>query len=139
MLVPQLFDKSHHGITFNESIQDAPFFLLRKTFDWVRALFIQQQGTQVTLLPETPQFAAGRMIHVQLPNIGELDFEWASFRLTRLVIRPSASQEIHLKLPEAIKSFRVRDSLHAKGIKRLAAEPLSLEQDQTLYLDRFLV
>jgi hypothetical protein len=140
MLVPQLSDPSHQGLmTPHSSQEEAPFFLLRKAFDWIRSLLIQQQGTQVTLLPETPLFASGRMIRLQLPKIGELDFEWASFRLTRAILRPSFAREIRLILPAGIHSFRVRDALHAKGTKHLATEPLALEKGKTLYLDRFYV
>jgi hypothetical protein len=136
ILVPRLFDDEYQGLAPIEKGEGNPAFLLQETHKLIRALFFKQNQRRVELLPK-PLFPSGRMTRLQAEGIGELDIEWASGLMRRSIVRASFPGEIIPVLQPEIKRFRARVSLSEKGKTIKAGEPLLLEANQTLYLDRF--
>ncbi|MBM3184411.1 MAG: hypothetical protein FJZ64_03805 [Chlamydiae bacterium] len=110
---------------------------LKNTFSFqaIRSLFFEQQGTNLSLLPRNP-FPTGRLTNLQVKNVGEMDLEWASGKLKRAILRTSTSSEISLQLQD-LHSFRMRTSLSQKGNRHLNNAPLFIESNTTIFFDRF--
>ncbi len=133
MMVPRVSDTDHQGIV-EGPLTDAPLTLLTEGRRAIRELFFKETPTEWVFLPSlSPQFHEGRFLDVR----GELDFEWSKKMLRQVVIRPHTSREVVMSLQKPLKSFRLRKSLKEKGVRWEALQPLPLEVDQTLYLDRF--
>lgn len=136
ILVPRIFDDQYQGLCSLDITESDPSFLLRKAVHWIRACFFRQEGPVLSILPESP-FKAGRLIHVQVDGIGEMDLEWASGRMRRAILRASANQKIALQLQKELKSFRIRSSLSSKGERLDSAMPFQVEEGETYFFDRF--
>ncbi len=133
MLAPRLFDDQFQGIIAEETVEGEPFFLLQEGAKVIRSLFFTQKERRLAFLPKLPiSFDAGRMVNLNAPGIGEIDFEWSKKQLKKVNIYCHTEGEVILELQKEIQSFRV----NKKGkIKR--GEPLFLEKNKTIYLDRF--
>jgi hypothetical protein len=133
LLVPRLFDDQYQGLSPIEPIVGNPFFLLQEGAKMIRSLFFQQTERRLGFLPQLPiSFDAGRMLNVQAPGIGEIDFEWTKKTLRRVIVRATATGEVVSELQNEIKTFRVN-----KKRKMQKEEPLLLEAGKTYHLDRF--
>lgn len=133
MLVPRLIDDQHQGLVPEGSADGNPFFLLQEGMRRVRGLFFSQNERRLALLPNLPtSLDAGRLIGIQAPGIGEIDFEWSKKTVRRCVIRANSSGEILFDLPKGIQRFRVGKK---RWIRR--GEPLLIEEEKTVLLDRF--
>jgi hypothetical protein len=133
MLVPRLIDDQHQGLVPDEPVQGSPFFLIQEGMKRVRSLFFKQDERRLAFLPHLPvSLHAGRMIGLQAPGIGEIDFEWSKKTLRCVYLRASTSGEVIFELQKELKSFRV-----GKKLQQKATEPLLLEAGKTYFLDRF--
>ncbi len=103
----------------------------------IQALFIQEEGSTLTLLPKLPLEApAGRFIDIPT-SFGVVHLEWTKKKLRRLFIESNKDAEIHLKLPDGLSRFRLRTSKSDRGRVVAGGAPLSLEKGERYYLDQF--
>jgi hypothetical protein len=136
LLVPRLNDEEHLGLLSASSPSGDPFVLFQEFFSFVRSLFFKQNERRLEILPSI-LFPEGRLIQIQAPGVGEIDLEWASKKLRRVIIRANCSGDVVLILPKEITSFRVRGSLASRGKKHLVSDPQFLESGKTYFFDRF--
>lgn len=136
ILIPTLKDEQHLGLVGNKSLTGDPCFLLQAAFKFIRSLFFVQDERRLSFLPSTI-FPEGRLIGLQVLGVGEIDLEWASRRIRRMIIRAFSSGEVVLILQREIKGFRLRCGSSSKGKKQSSCEPLCLEAGKTYFLDNF--
>lgn len=137
ILVPRLNDDQHQGICpFNEKTTAHPFILLQEVKELIRRLFFRQEKNSIQLLPSCP-FPAGRMIDIEVKDIGLLNLEWAKKRPRRAILRALSSGELIFDLQKEIKAFRVKTALKEKGVKHSPSKPIFIEEGKTYYFDRF--
>ncbi len=133
VLVPRLFDDQYQGLASEEKVSGDPLFLVQQGAKAIRALFFRQNERRLAFLPALPiPFDAGKMVGIQAPGIGEIDFEWSKKVLRRAILRPTVSGDLILDLQKELKSFRVGKKQRQKG-----TEPLRLEAGKTILLDQF--
>ena len=137
LLVPHLKDEKYLGSLPDESIQGDPFFLLQEGAKLIRSLFFRQNERRLEFLPSL-LFDAGRLIHLQAPGVGEIDLEWASKKVRRIIIRASQSGEVILSFFDRVKGYRLRKNEQPKGVKRSPLDPLLLENGKIYFLDNFI-
>ena len=136
ILIPRLKDEQHLGLVPNTSVSGNPCFLLQEAVKLIRSLFFFQNERRLDFLPTT-LFAEGRFNRIQAAGVGEIDLEWASQRIRRVVIRASQSGEVVLKFSKEVRAFRTTSSVSIKGKKTLRDEPLVLVSGNTYCLDNF--
>ncbi|HSX11832.1 MAG TPA: hypothetical protein VLF94_08970 [Chlamydiales bacterium] len=138
ILIPRLIDDQHHGLVSDEPVQGNRFYLVQEGAKLVRSLFFRQNERRIAFLPNLPiSLDCGRMVGLQAPGIGEIDFEWSKKVLRQVAIRASTPGEVILELQSEIKSLRVRKSMKDKGRRLKSTDPVLLEPGQTVLLDRF--
>jgi hypothetical protein len=133
MLTPRLTDDDHLGIfPPRHKIAEDPLALLSEGFSSIRSLFFQEEKDVFSFLPScAPEFHAGRFI------TEEVEFEWSKKLLQRVIVKPKKSRQIIFRLHKPLKSFRVRTSLKEKGRRIFSEQPLLLEENSSLFFDRF--
>lgn len=136
ILIPRLEDELYLGLVPKISVSGNPFFLLQEAAQFIRSLFFSQNERRLNFLPTT-LFDEGRLTRLQAPGVGEIDLEWASKMIRRVVIRASQSGEVILNFSKEIRGFRAAHSLSVRGKKILQGEPLLLESGKTYFLDNF--
>lgn len=141
VLVPRLVDSAWQGIVRNCAKAEGPVMpLLTEAGRYIGSLFIQELQGEISLLPcLPPQLHCGRMIHLQTSRNASVDFEWTKKSLRAVVITSQADQEICLKFPKDIRSFRCRQGplirrVSLEGEKRAT---LILRMGTAASLDRF--
>jgi hypothetical protein len=133
LLVPRLIDDQYQGFSPDEPVQGSPFFLIQEGGKKIRSLFFRQNERRLSFLPHLPiSFDAGRLVGLQVPGVGEIDFEWSKKTIRTAFIKASASGEVVLEFPREIKSFRVN-----RAKRQSVEEPLLLTQGKTFFLDQF--
>ncbi len=133
ILVPRLVDDQHQGLALEEAVSGHPLYLVQQGAKMIRALFFKQNERRLAFLPALPlPLDSGKMIGIQAPGIGEIDFEWSKKLLRRVIIRPSTSGDVILELQKELKSFRSGKKQRQKG-----TEPLALHAGKTVVLDQF--
>ena len=137
ILNPRLIDEQFQGLVAEEKIPEeaSPCSLIVEAGKKIRSLLLRQTGKRV-ILPAPKQFC-GRMLHAHLEGIGLLDFEWTKGLVKRAILRACQDAALLFELPEAIRTFRLRTSLHEKGCKMDAAAEWKVEKDCVYFLDRF--
>ncbi|MBI5272460.1 MAG: hypothetical protein HY861_00570 [Chlamydiia bacterium] len=138
MLVPRLHDPQHQGLIANHLLSDDPSVLFPLAFWHLRRLFFRQNGACLELLPASP-FDAGRLVSLQISEIGTMDLEWASRCMRRACLRASHTGNIAIQLQEGLHSFRMRSNLSSKGHRYLSEEILPIEAGQVYFFDRFQI
>lgn len=140
LLAPRIWDNQYQGIIPHEENHPkdiSPLFILKRSGQLIRSLFIEE-GEQLALLPALPPlFHSGRFINICLEHGDKLDMEWSKKLLHSVIWRPVHDREMRLELQKPIRSFRLRTSLKEKGERVVAGEPIKIKANQTLYLDRF--
>lgn len=125
MLIPREVDDQHQGLAVQLGS-------LQEIGATIRSLFFRQNGFHLQILPQK-MFEAGRLIHIQALDIGELDLEWAKGMPRRISIRTVKSGQLFLQLPKGITKYRVRNSWQTID----SGEPLAIEAGKVYHLDRF--
>lgn len=114
-----------------------PFLFLSECAQRIREGFFKQTEDIIEILPHiSHEFHAGRFINIQCKN-GSIDFEWRSRKLRRLIYRCYADEKIVFELPKHLKSYRLRDCLHTRGVVLQAGEIVELKAKKTYYFDHF--
>ena len=118
ILCPRLRDDQFQGLLENGKIhpQSSPCSLIVDAGARIRSFFIQQNEGEIALLP-CGGFEAGRMIGVQLDQIGSLDFEWSKGMVQRANFHISRRKRIQLKLSKFVRTFRFRTQRQEKGVE----------------------
>ncbi len=129
-------DPEHWGYTLPASNLSTSEFLglMNET---ILNMFIQRSEGVLSILQALPVEAhSGRLIGIELSGLG-IEIEWTKKKIRRLFIDAFTSQEIYLKLPDGLKSFRMRTSKQEKGVIHSSGLPLSLQAGNRYYLDHF--
>jgi hypothetical protein len=136
ILVPRAVDTDYHGFDVPPMASGHALSLLTQGAAFLRRLFVSEQADEVSLLPHLPpEFVCGRYLSARC-QWGHLDFEWTKKLLRRAVIYPERSGTLQLQLQKSIRSFRLRRSPKERGQRVAVGEPLHLEADKPLYIDR---
>jgi len=108
-----------------------PTELIASGYHLIKNLFIQEREGEISCLPLLPrEFISGRLTAFPLQN-GELDMEWRSGKLRRLMIKMDYASDVKVNVPGGIKSFRVHGSRVKKG------EVIHFPSKKWIQLDRF--
>ncbi len=136
--VPRIFDDEYQGIVSKALKDYNPLYLLQKTKELIRAIFIQEKKDVIEILSNLPiSLHSGRLIDIQV-SFGTMDIEWSKKLIKKIIIKSKKEAKIKLKLQSKIKSFRIKKSKKEKGKKMNRDESLFLETDKNYYLDNFL-
>jgi hypothetical protein len=142
VLVPRYKDTDYQGIVGDCGETGGPVLpLLTEAGRYIRSLFIQESAEGLSLLPCLPsQLHCGRMIHIKTSKNLSLDLEWTKKFLRTVVLTSENNQEISLKFPKGIRSFRWNDG--SRQIRTVLLDParnavLTLKEGKAAFLDRF--
>jgi len=138
MLCPQLYDTNYQGFTVVPIESTTSLALLSEGAKLIRSLFVTQNDLVINLLKALPpQFDCGRMVNVNLDNVGTFDLEWTKKTIRRLIIRATHNTEIKLNLQSKVKEYRMlnREGLH--GIVKTNGDFITLKEDHTYFFDNF--
>lgn len=138
LLFPRLEDTDHQGYDLPPLEERAsPAVLLSEGAKLIRSLFFQQDGQELRVLPAIPhEFHSGRFIHVACDG-GELDLEWRSRKLRRMVFRCNKTGEYLFVFPPKLKTFRLREIEHTRGVMCTCHALQSLVAGKTYFFDLF--
>lgn len=139
ILFPRLEDADYQGFGLPAVADDqSPIALLTQGADLIRSLFFHHDGPFLSILPQLPHaFDAGRFVNVSCGNVGEVDFEWRSRKLRRLVFRCQQDAECSFVVPKNLKTFRLRTACNERGIIHENGKPHQFAAGTTYYLDCF--
>ena len=107
---------------------------LHSAFTEIRSQFVQEEEKELTLLPNSP-FTAGRMTNVKT-SFGFVDMLWVKGSLQKVTLHIKQLEDLVLKLPMGVKTFRIKEHLAERGRVVKVGELMKLSPG-TLYLDRF--
>lgn len=96
--LPRLYDTEYQGI-IPDLPKDAPvpFYLLRYSLPIIQEIFVRVQEDAVYILPTLPpEFPCGRLLHLTLPEVGELSLEWSKKTIRRVILHAHVSKNIKL-------------------------------------------
>lgn len=139
ILVPRLQDGDYQGIVPEEKIPSdlSPLFIVKKSAQVIRSLFVQERQNQIALLPILPpEFHAGRLTGYVGRGFS-LDLEWSKKLLKKAIISASESFEFTFNLQRSIHRFRMRRSTTERGTILQRESPMTIKAGETLYFDRF--
>jgi hypothetical protein len=137
---PRLCDPEHRGILSNAAHEDpeTAILLLKEGAELIKDLFLEQEGDRLQLLPCLfKSFYAGRFIDLSTKEGDRIDLEWSKRLLRRVIIHPAADRTIELAWPKELRHCRVRSNTRDRGYPLKRGEPLHLQANHLLFLDRF--
>jgi hypothetical protein len=141
ILSPCLHDVLHQGFSIpavRENADVSPLVLLTQGALLIRRLFIQQVGTEISILPRLPHLLdAGRYMHVKCDTLGWLDMEWRSRKLRRVIFYSQANHTIKWHFPKGISRCRLRTQENEKGNCLLNGDSVDIAVGDRLLFDRF--
>lgn len=139
LLSPTLFDKLYQGYLLNPVLADTdPLAMCVDGALLIRSLFVQSQGEAYKLLPVLPvSFHCGRALHFRLGDKGVLDMEWTKKQIRRAVFTSHMDGELYLQFPKEVDSFRLRHSEMESGQLFQNGDPIPVQKDSVILLDRF--
>jgi hypothetical protein len=137
ILHPRLTDEEHQGLHLPAVTSGSPLYLLSEGAQLIEQLFIQEEGSQISLLPRLPpEFHCGRFIDLLLKT-GKIHFEWSKKLLKKVIFSPNKNQTVDFHFQKALKKCRLCQGLRDRGQKLFLPFSLSAEAGTTYYLDRF--
>ncbi|MBF8263407.1 MAG: hypothetical protein HW387_1072 [Parachlamydiales bacterium] len=138
ILVPRLQDPEYQGLLSTDAVpaNASPCALISYAGEQIRKRFVEQDQNCVSILPSC-EFTFGRFTDIQLPGIGTVDLEWAKGTIQCMSLRASVHVKVCWRFSPSIQSYRLRENLHGKGIKKSVDVELELEAGKNYYLDRF--
>lgn len=139
ILCPRSIDVHYWGFPSQANKTDQSILtVLHESGSLIRSLFFQEHENTYELLGcLLPEFHSGRLMHIEMLNGDLIHMEWSKKLLQKVIITARSTGAIALKLQSALKTYRLRRSLHDRGKKMMKDEPLFLESGKTFYLDRF--
>ena len=110
IFVPQIADEQYQGFHHPiKGIASSRHALLKNSHAFLRSIFFQEDDTILSILPcVPPQFHAGRLTHVRTRKNHLLHLEWTKKCMRRAILLPHVDDEIVMRFPSSIRSFRVR-------------------------------
>lgn len=135
ILVPCFADENYLGLIPDEKIPAgiSPLGLLHEGARRIERLFFYEEDSTWYFLPKLPkEFHSGRFIHLTSAAGDRIDIEWSKKELKKVVIFPQSNRTIHLKLQSSLHHYRLQ-----KKVKMQRDQPLELQVDKPLFLDRF--
>ncbi len=135
---PRLDDRDHLGV-FLPSVtgSPSPLALIAQGAEFLRSLFIEE-GEQIKILPcLPPQFHCGRLIFIDLGEIGALHIEWSKKMIRRMVFNSASDRDQTFVFQKEVKNFRFRKADEKKGKIISSGSSLSFSSDSVYYFDRF--
>ena len=115
ILSPRLSDTNHQGIVPESHFSESPLVLLTEGAKYIRSLFFKETDESWEFLPYlSPEFHAGRFIHLITKAGDKIDFEWSKKLLQKVIIESASEREILICLPKPLKSCRLRESFERK-------------------------
>lgn len=137
MLVPRMADDQYQGIT-DGVVDGEPLDYLAVGAELIQGLFIQYDKNILDLLPVLPsEFHCGRLVGVEFEELGVVDIEWSKKMIRKVILRATSEEEIVLRLPRQIKSYRLREGLKDRGKRVSSGSELQTRLRQTYLLDNF--
>lgn len=144
VLVPRTFDTEYQGILSSQEISEegvSPLSLLTSGGELIRALFFQEKGEALAILPCLPPlFSCGRMVSIQAADRYQLDIEWTKKNLRRIRLYARKEGICRLKLPKGISSVRLKRGRNLYTSLAISSDhfcSFPCAKDETLHLDRF--
>ncbi|MDR3623588.1 MAG: hypothetical protein P4L16_00405 [Chlamydiales bacterium] len=140
ILAPRIVDEEYQGFAVPPIKSGSPLILLKEVMKLIRLLFIKETGFILHIFPKLPSsLHCGRMINVMVfDGAIRMSFEWTKSKLFKVIIRGVKKIEFTLHLPSEIKTFRLRKTLKEKGVTLNRNTPLTIDEGDMLFLDRFL-
>lgn len=139
LFFPRLEDDYSQGIPYPPLEKNAslsPLSLLSEGSLFIRSLFIQASGKEISILPHLPkEFHCGRMTDIELDS-ASISIEWSKKEIRRLLVTPKENGEFSFSYPH-MKTFRLRSSKADRGERLLTKEILNLEADRKYSFDNF--
>lgn len=138
LLVPRLEDPDFQGIAPSlVSLDCSPLVLLSEGSKLIRQLFIQFKDNQIHFLPHLlPSLFCGRLIEVPWKG-GKVNFEWTKKTIRRVILYSQQEQEVSMRFRSDVQSYRFRQNLHDKGIRKACQETLFLNKNCYYLFDNF--
>lgn len=134
ILSPRLRDELYQGILPEEAIPPAisPLGLLLEGGKKIRALFFEEEGDLVQILPRLPkEFHAGKYLSLKTKFGDLIDLEWSKKTIRRMAITPGKSREMSLGFSREVRSCRFLGS-------RVSTEaPFPVQTGKKYTFDRF--
>lgn len=141
MCVPRLIDHEHQGIVQEEGGSHSPLYLLKRSAEMIRSLFVRVEEKTILLLPHLPpEFFAGRFVHVAVLPFGELDLEWSKKTVRQMVFASTYEGVLDFDFGSSLKSFRLRKDVRDRGERQEICDcraKLVMKKGVRYYLDRF--
>ena len=141
MLVPRLHDANCHGIPIPELPADqetSPLWHLVEGARLIRSLFFTFLEGNLSILPHLPpEFHCGRLLHLQIPEVGVLDIEWTKKSLRCMVLQSSHASLIHIHVNKDLRQYRLRTHPYEKGHIISTNQPLQIESNTTYLFDNY--
>ncbi len=137
-LVPRLEDQDFQGITPPlASLHCSPLGLLSEGAKLIRQLFIQISNHHIHFLPHLlPSLSCGRLLDIPWEE-GTISLEWTKKTIRRVILYSQQEQEVRMHFRSDVQSYRFRQNLHDKGIRKSCQETLFLHKNCHYFFDNF--
>mgnify|MGYP002132264055 FL=1 len=138
ILVPSRESDTRLGLSLPQISGKVPLAaILYKSYEAIRALFIEEKGDEISIFPHLPpKFVCGRMCGIKTKR-AVLDLEWSKGRLHKMRVEPLSQGPLRIRWPKDIDSFRLKEGPREKGRTVSHIDTISLELGQIIYLDKF--
>ena len=141
MLSPRLIDTQHQGFDISElsnTFEGSPLSLLTEGAQMISQLFVQQNDSEVKILPLLPpEFFCGRMTAMCCGVKGEADIEWSKKIIRRMIFRSDVNGPVLFTFQKGVRGFRLRCSTREKGERINVEKPIECQSGKTYYFDNF--
>ncbi len=136
-MIPRVQDSDFHGFGKDPISGNDPFVLVTAGARLLQRMLVDDsQPGVLSILPKLPpELHCGRLVDLELANIGTLAIEWSKKEIKKVILTPSHSQELHIRFAKTFGSCRVRDG-HTTS-RQTMEKPLKIEKGNVIYFDQF--
>lgn len=142
MFSPRYEDGEHQGILLppvDVTSIDSPLLLLSYGQKLIRSMLISSSDSEIDILPALlPELHCGRLLNVELPNVGRIDLEWSKKTIRRIAFHPSQTNHaLRFIFHKGISACRLQ--VANKGIKQryCSREPFDFICGKSYFFDNF--
>ncbi len=137
MLVPRLQDEEHRALAPPLSQAGSPLLLLKESAALMRALFVEEGHSSLSILPNLPpELPEGRFINIAL-KVGRLHIEWSKKATRLMILEADNAGSLLLKFPSSVEGYRLRRGASDRGIWLKNEALLEINPGERYLLDRF--
>lgn len=130
-LVPRVVDSDQNGYLV-PIYPGSSLHLLKEIFCIIRSLFIQEEGSSISILPRLPPaFVSGTLANIRTKNGHTISLEWTKGLIRRVLIKAAQDDELSLSFQKQIASFRLEKH------RMQPPATLKLTQNKSYLLDNF--